>query len=356
MTTARTEALPRGLLIVLGAAAVVITAAGIRAASDIIGPIFAAVVITVAVHPLRDWAARHGLPPWLGLLIGILGAYVLILGLGFLLVVSLGRFATLLPDYADDMDELVADATAWLEKLGIGEEQISDIAGAFEPSRLVDLVAGILGAGLSVTSALFFLLTLLLMMAIDAGSLPRALQLAGRSRPRAVAGLEKFAVGTRRYLVASTIFGLIVAVIDTFALWALGVPAPYLWGLLAFITNYIPNIGFVIGLVPPAALALLDGGVSLMLWVIVIYCVVNFVIQSVIQPKVVGDAVGLSPTITFVSLVFWAWLLGAVGALFAVPLTLLVKSLLVDVDDDWAWIRPLIGGGAAARSTEEESP
>jgi predicted PurR-regulated permease PerM len=125
------------------------------------------------------------------------------------------------------------------------------------------------------------------------------------------------------------------------------IPDPLLWGLLAFITNYIPNIGFVVGLVPPAVLGLLEGGPGLMLLVIAVYSVLNAVIQSVIQPRVVGEAVGLSGSITFVSLVFWAWVLGAVGALFAVPLTLLVKALFIDVDQQAAWLGPLMDGGPA---------
>jgi predicted PurR-regulated permease PerM len=143
----------------------------------------------------------------------------------------------------------------------------------------------------------------------------------------------------------STVFGLIVAVIDTLLLWALGIPLPVLWGLLAFITNYIPNIGFLIGLVPPALLGLLEGGVPLMVAVIAVYSVVNFVIQSVIQPKIVGDAVGLSTTVSFLSLVFWGWVLGPLGALLAIPLSLLAKGLLVDIDPATRWIDPLISGG-----------
>jgi AI-2 transport protein TqsA len=143
------------------------------------------------------------------------------------------------------------------------------------------------------------------------------------------------------------VFGLIVAVVDTVMLWALGVPLPLLWGLLSFITNYIPNIGFIIGLVPPALLALLEGGVEQMTMVIVLYCVVNFVIQSVIQPKVVGDAVGLSATVSFLSLVFWTWVLGPLGALLAIPLSLLTKGLLVDIDPTTRWINPLISASNA---------
>ena len=163
--------------------------------------------------------------------------------------------------------------------------------------------------------------------------------------------LSSFAHNTRRYLVVSTIFGLIVAVFDIVALALLGIPAPLVWGLLSFITNYIPNIGFVIGVIPPAILALLEGGPSLMLAVIAIYCVVNFVIQSVIQPKVVGDAVGLSGTVTMISLAFWAWVLGALGALLAVPLTLLARAILVEADPRSRWLLPLLSGDPVAKDS-----
>ncbi|WP_261775418.1 AI-2E family transporter, partial [Kocuria turfanensis] len=135
---------------------------------------------------------------------------------------------------------------------------------------------------------------------------------------------------------------------DTLALIWLGVPVAVLWGLLAFITNYIPNIGFVLGLVPPALIGLLEGGPRLMLAVIAVYSVVNVVIQTFIQPKIVGDAVGLSVTVTMLSLVFWAATLGALGALLAVPLTLFFKAVLVDADPRTRWVGPLLSGPADA--------
>ena len=151
--------------------------------------------------------------------------------------------------------------------------------------------------------------------------------------------------------MVATVFGFIVAVLDTTFLFFTPIPDPLVWGILAFITNYIPNVGFVVGLVPPAVLGLLEGGPGLMLLVIVVYSALNAVIQSVIQPRVVGEAVGLSGSVTFISLVFWAWVLGAVGALFAVPLTLLAKALLVDVDPRAAWLSPLLAGGPEVPAT-----
>ena len=142
--------------------------------------------------------------------------------------------------------------------------------------------------------------------------------------------------------MVSTVFGLLVALVDVAALYWLDVPLPWLWGLLAFITNYIPNIGFVLGLIPPALLALLGGGVRQAVLVIVAYSVINLVIQSLIQPKVVGDTVGLSITLTFLSLVFWTFVVGPLGALLAVPLTLLTKALLVDADPASRWLELLL--------------
>jgi predicted PurR-regulated permease PerM len=124
----------------------------------------------------------------------------------------------------------------------------------------------------------------------------------------------------------------------------MGVPGAFVWAVLAFVTNFIPNIGFIIGVIPPALIALLEGGPVLMVAVIVAYSVVNFVIQSLIQPRVVGDQVGLTPMLTFLSLVFWTWVVGPLGALLAVPLTLLTKALLVESDPRTRWALPLITG------------
>jgi len=125
-------------------------------------------------------------------------------------------------------------------------------------------------------------------------------------------------------------------------MFLLGIPLPILWGLLAFITNYIPNIGFVIGLIPPALLGLLQGGPKLMIAVILVYSVINVILQSVIQPKFVGDAVGLSVTLTFLSLVFWTWVIGPLGAILAIPLSLMAKALLVDIDPSTRWADVLL--------------
>nr|WP_260173926.1 AI-2E family transporter [Nocardioides albus] len=331
----------------MGSAAVVVLVAGLQAAHGILGPIFLAMVLTIVVHPARNWLARH-LPSGVATALSIVTVVVGVVGLGLCVILAVARFATLLGTYSGVAKEKVDDLTAWLTKIGVGSDEVLAIARSFDLSNLLSLVSGALNGMFGLVSSMVFILAMCLFMAIDATALPRQLVSIGHRRPALVRALSSFAVGTRRYLLVSTVFGLIVATLDTVALYLLGVPAPLVWGLLAFLTNYIPNIGFIIGLVPPAILALLDGDFKLMLAVIAVYSLLNVVIQSVIQPKVVGEAVGLSVTLTFLSLIFWSWIMGPIGAVMAVPFTLFVRAIFVEADPAKSWLMPLIAGSAPA--------
>jgi predicted PurR-regulated permease PerM len=153
---------------------------------------------------------------------------------------------------------------------------------------------------------------------------------------------NSYAVGVRRYVVVNTIFGIFIAVLDGVILLALGIPGPLTWAVLAFITNYIPNIGFVIGVIPPAIIALLIGGWPLAILVILLYAAANM-IQTLVQPIFVGVHVGIGFTLTFVSVIVWASILGPLGALLAVPMTLLVRMILIDSDPKGEWAARLTG-------------
>ncbi|HEX8347391.1 MAG TPA: AI-2E family transporter [Actinoplanes sp.] len=345
-----TIGLPRGLIVLLGLAGAVVAVAGLRIFAEILAPVFLALMLTVTASPLSSWLIRRGTPAWLAGAALIVTVYVVLLALGAALATSIARLVALLPEYQSQLAELRAGASRTLTDLGVDAGHAGDLTGFIQSGAIADLIQGLLGGVLATASNAVFLLAVVLFLCLDAVSFPARLRSAALQRPEVVGTLRSFAGGTRRYLLVSTIFGLIVAVIDTVMLWALDIPLPVLWGLLSFITNYIPNIGFVVGLVPPALLGLLEGGVPLMTAVIVLYSVVNLIIQSVIQPKIVGDAVGLSATASFLSLVFWTWVLGPLGALLAIPLSLLTKGLLVDIDPRTRWIDALISAGPPAGS------
>lgn len=348
--------IPRGLIVLLSLAAMVVTVAGLEAFSGVVGPIFLALMLTIAVQPIQTWAGRKGWPAWLGMAAALVAVVAILFGIGGALALSAVQLASLLPNYADELNRLLDHGRDWLSSVGVSSDQIHKALSGIDVGKAAGVIEEVLGGVLGVFSNLFFVLALLLFMAVDGMTMNRRLAMVAHERPAIAQALGDFVAGTRKYLIVSTVFGAIVAVIDGGALWLMGVPLPILWALLSFITNYIPNVGFVIGVIPPALLALLDSGPELMIWVIVVYSGINFVIQSIIQPKFVGDAVGLGVTITFVSLVFWAWVLGALGALLAIPLTLLVKAMLFDIDPTTRWADVLLGAPMDKKTVPREEP
>ncbi|MFI6595840.1 AI-2E family transporter [Nonomuraea sp. NPDC050536] len=334
----------RGLRLLVGVASAAVVLFGLRQISGIAAPAFLALVLTVVVGPLRSRLIRRGSPAWV--LVAVpLGVVLLVLVVFVVaMVVSVAKLTALLPTYSSQYQQLLSGIGQQLAKLGITSAQAQQALSKLDPGKLLTAVKGVLSGLAGVVSEVVLIALLLWTMSLDAVFQQRALRALRGSRPHLVDALSGFARDTCSYIVVSTIFGLIVAVLDTIALAILGVPLPVLWGLLAFITNYIPNVGFIIGLVPPALLALLDSGVGTMIWVIVIYCVLNFVIQSVIQPKFVGESAGLTTTLTMLSLLVWTWALGAIGAIMAVPLSAFVRAILIDADPATTWASPLIAG------------
>jgi predicted PurR-regulated permease PerM len=338
--------IPRALVILIGAAAAVVVVAGIQATAWLIGPTFMALIVVIAVAPVQGWLRRRGWPGWATTLVVVLLVYAIMIGLALGVIISVARLATELPQYASAAQGLVNSATERLAALGVGPEQLQQAAGSLDLGKLAGVLGALLASISGLASNFVFLLALLLFLGIESGGASDRLASIAVDRPRITEALAHFAWGTRQYLLVTTVFGLIVAVLDWIALAILGIPLATTWALLSFITNYIPNVGFVIGVVPPALLGLLTGGPQLMLIVIVVYCVLNFVVQSIIQPRFIGDAVGLSVTVTFVALVFWTWLIGPLGAILAIPLTLLSKALLVDVDPRAKWADALLRASA----------
>ncbi|GGL15245.1 AI-2E family transporter [Sphaerisporangium melleum] len=334
---------PRALVLLLVTASAVVVLAGIKAISTIVGPIVLALVLVVAVSPIREWLVRRQAPAWTAVAVPFSVVMVALLGMMAILSTAVAQLAVLLPSYSAQFNKLVADTQRWAAQHGIAP-QVNEALRSVDAGKVVELAQGLAASVLGVVSSLFLIVVLLLAMSLDAPVVSRIMAAAAPERPAITTALATFASRTRRYLLVSTIFGLICAALDVLALYLLSVPLPLLWGVLALITNYIPNIGFVVGLVPPALLALLTGGLPRMILVIVAYLAINIVVQSFIQPKFLGDAVGLSTTVTFLSLILWATVLGPLGALLAIPLTLLARALLIDSDPGVRWSAAFVSG------------
>ncbi len=334
--------MPRSVIVLLGIIGVVALGIGTKAAADTIAPTMLALVLTIAVLPINRWTRAHGWPGWLATLTALAASYLILLVLVVGGVVCLIKFADLLPSYADEAGDFTKNAEDGLAQLGLSTGSTSDALSKLDVTKLAgmlaDLIAGLLGA----LGFLFFLVTLMFFFVVAVpGFAPRVTNLQ-RSKPELAVALGNWVARCQTYLVMTALFGAIVGVLDAGALWLVGVPLPLVWGFFSFITNFIPNIGFIIGVIPPAFLALLDSGWKGLLVVVLIYSVLNVTIQTFIQPRIVGNSVGLSGEITFMSLVVWTYLLGALGALLAVPMTLLLRAIFIDADARASWVAPLI--------------
>ncbi|AUI57549.1 AI-2E family transporter [Amycolatopsis sp. BJA-103] len=337
-----TSRTPRALAVLLGAAAIVVGVAGVKAVAWLAAPTLLALVIVITLSPAHGRLRRFGFPRWVATAALVVFVYGILISFCVAMVVSVAQLAALLPRYADRITALYAEIAGVLAKFGAGPAQLRDLVASLDPGKLVSYAGALLADLTGVTTSLVFLLGLLLFLSAETADIDGRIAGIAGERARTAEALRDFGRRVRVYLVVTTVFGLVVAALDVLALVVLGVPLALLWGLLSFVTNYIPTIGFLLGLAPPATLALLDGGLPVMLAVVAVYVVLNFVLQSLIQPRYVGNAVGLSATATFVALVFWAWVLGPLGTLLSVPATLLVLAVLVD-DPGRSWVTALVG-------------
>lgn len=343
---------PFGRLLLLSASGVAVLA-GMRVAAPVIGPVLIALLITIAWSPGSQWLRRRGWHPTLAALTGILIG-VVVIGLLILLVWSSAlQLQDKLPEYQSRVGELREQVVQLLDRLPIDSSRILS-TDALQPGAIVSRVMQVVGGVTSMAGAFSLLVLIMAFMMIEAVRYPQKLFDAMTKRPAtgdadaAADGLDRFVTSMRSYIVLNTVFGLIAAVLNTVLLWALGVDLALLWGVLSFLLSFLPNIGFVLALVPPTLLALLQLGVAKSAMVAVGFIAINTIVDNVIKPRFMGESLDLSPAMVVLSLVFWGWLLGPVGALLAVPLSIAVKFLFESFDDV-RWLAHLMSDEDAAQ-------
>ncbi|WP_082491934.1 AI-2E family transporter [Leifsonia sp. Root4] len=333
----------RNAFILMGLGGATLAAFGLGAIAGIFAPVFLGLVLTICVHPLRMWMQGHGVPRGIATGTVILAVVAVLLALGYAILVAFGQFGALLHNYSDQIVATAKDFAAWMSSIGISTGELDDILAGFDPASLLAFVGGLIGGLTGTVTLLVIVFTMIMLMAMDAGFVPALLRQLYPVRPLVVATLVGYGANVRRYMVATTVLGLAQGIIDAIALIIIGVPGAFIWGLLAFVCSFIPNIGYFIAIIPPIIFGALVGGWPTVIVVIVVYGVINAVVQSIVQPRVIGKAVSLSQTITFFSVLFWAVVIGPIGAILAIPLTLLVRLILVDSNPAMSWIRPMIG-------------
>ena len=310
--------------------------------SGLIGPVFFALNLVVTAYPVQTWLIRKGTPGWLATI--VMGMTMMVLLLVVIAAVSwaVGAMGREIPNYSTQFYDWLQAITDFLARFGFDSAMMVEQVRKIDPNSVANLVSSVVSGASGLVGIVVVIVTCLIFMVMDASSFSRRIKLAEALQPRTVDGLLKFSAGVRRYWLVTTVFGLIVALLDGVVLLVLDVPLLMVWILISFVTNYVPNIGFIIGLVPAALMALFANGWQSAVALIVAYSVLNFVVQSIIQPRFTGESVGVTPTISFLSLLLWGTVLGGLGTLLALPMTMLVKTLLIDMDPKSRWVNTFL--------------
>lgn len=332
----------RALMIAVTLAGLAYALMFFRGLQDIVAPVFLALNFYIVVYPVQRLLTRIKVPRAIGACISVVLVLCMIFAFFGLTAWSVAELVILIPSYSYELAATYQNALALLSDIGVTSSVIQQQLSGFDVRSVLDAIYPLLTNLSSVAGLLTTVIMAVFFVAMDSMGIDKRMAMLLDVKPSLSASIGDFASGVRRYWVVATVFGLIVAFLDVIALAIIDVPLIWVWGVLAFLTNYIPNIGFVIGLVPPALLALVDSGWQSALWVVIAYSVLNFVIQAIIQPKFTGESVGVTPLISFLSLLFWVWILGWLGALLALPATLLIKALLVDADPKARWVNILL--------------
>ncbi len=338
----------RGILIL---AALVVIAAGIKAAQTLMVPFLLSVFIATMASTPMLWLERHKVPKVLAILIVIATLMAALLAVGALFTQSVAQFTESLPSYQQRLAVLYESLINWVAEQGVPRP--ADYGEVFDPSTALQLAGTTLrGLGGVLSNGFLILLTVIFILA-EASTIRPKLLSALQNPDRDLPHFDQFATTLNRYMAIKATTSLITGVVLGSFLAVIGVDYPFLWGLLAFFLNFVPAIGSIIAAVPPVLLALMqgDGGVALAIVTALGFLVTNIAIGNFIEPRFLGQGLGLSTLVVFLSLIFWGWLLGPVGMLLAVPLTVTAKIAL-DAGAGTQRLGLLLGPASAASVSE----
>jgi predicted PurR-regulated permease PerM len=352
MVSDQTTAAPgsrTGVLVNL--AAFVVITAGLKAASDLVILVLAALFLAIAVAPPIFFLQRKGVPFVLGMVIVLSAAIGLLGAMAGLIGTSITQFRRQLPAYEAMIGHHYESLSAWIEQYGVGVELESLLGNLVDPGKALNLAASLFSGVGTVLANGFLIFIMVLFLLLEASSLPGKMQVAFGGRDLHLSQFRQLFESVNRYLVMKTWISLLTGVLAGGLCAVVGVDFPILWGLLAFLLNYIPNVGSILAAIPPTLLALVQLGGGSSLAIIAGFLVINNVLGNILEPRIMGQGLGLSPFAVLLSLVFWGWVLGPVGMLLSIPLTMSVK-IAMEGGKDTQWIAVLLGSGDAPKPPE----
>jgi predicted PurR-regulated permease PerM len=339
MTTQQRET-ERGARFLVVAASLIVVVAGLRSAGQLILPFLTAVFLAVVSLPVMGWLQRRKLPTPLAVLSTVALAAAVVSVLGVVVGRSVNEFANVAPQYRTRIQEMSADVMGWAEGLGLPLAQ-SSLLDYVNAEALLNVLGGTLGALAQLLSNAFLVLLAVIFILFEAAGFRDKLQVAFGTREGSLARFGQMTEQIQKYLAIKTVVSLSTGLLAGTWVWALGLDFPLLWGLVAFVFNYIPNLGSIFAAIGPVLLATVQFGPGRAIVVAIGYAVINVGFGNVVEPTLV----------IFLSLVFWGWVWGPMGMLLSVPLTMVVKIALENTED-LRWVAVMLDASPGARARE----
>ena len=337
---------------ILTLAALIIIIAGVKTAQALLVPFLLAFFISIICVGPFFWLQQHKIPAPIALLI-VIGT-VMLGGLAVVTLIgtSVNDFTNDLPIYQEKLHAQMLTLFDWLNGFGINvSKQI--LLEHFNPGSIMQSAASMLAtAGGMLTNSFMILLTVVFIL-FEAAGMPDKLRAALPSADSSLTYFEKFFTSVRQYLAIKTLVSLGTGLVVTVGLLLLGLDYAPLWGMIALLLNYVPNIGSIIAAVPAILLSMVQLGPFPTLLVAALYLGTNVIMGTGVEPRLMGQKLGLSTLVIFISLVFWGWVLGPVGMLLSVPLTMVVKIAL-EVNPATRWMAILLSSDVSAKAIAEE--
>jgi len=345
-----TERKSAGFILTL--AALIIIIAGVKTAQALLVPFLLAFFISIICAGPFFWLQQRKIPAPIALLLVIsvvmLGGLVVVTLIG----TSVNDFTNEIPVYQEKLQIQTLALFDWLDRFGIKvSKQI--LLEHFNPGSVMQSAASMLATAGGVLTNSFMIILTVVFILFEAAGMPNKLRAALPDAESSLASFEKFTTSVRQYLMIKTIVSLGTGLVITIGLLLLGIDYALLWGIIAFLLNYVPNIGSIIAAIPAILLAVVQLGPIYSVLVAVLYLATNVVMGNAVEPRMMGQKLGLSALVIFISLVFWGWVLGPVGMLLSVPLTMVVKIAL-EVNDSTRWMAILLSSDVSAKAIAED--
>ena len=322
-------------------ASFVIIVAGMKAAASIVIPFLLAAFISIVASPPFYWLQKKKIPKVAALLIVILLFIFFIFIIVLMIGTSINDFTTKIPFYESKLENQVDAVITWLNEKGFTEEKI-ELKEMFNPASILTLVGNALNEISGIFANGFLILLTVVFMLLEVSSLPVKLKKAFKDPDQSINRVQSIYNNINKYIAIKTWISLATGLLAAILCFIIGVVYPILWGMLAFVLNYIPTIGSLIALIPPVLLTIVQIGPLEALIVLVGFVFINTIMGNILEPRMMGRGLGLSTLVVFLSLIFWGWVLGPVGMLLSVPLTIAIQ-IIFDSSEETKWIAVLLG-------------